>query len=107
MTPNRVVIYSNGIADFRRSFLAKRGEPVEISVPVRKDHIGDVLASLNVFGEVRLTRPASFRPANEAEGALSINAEKALEDLAVKLSGGKVVIEKPGGDVEGLLVGLH
>ncbi len=107
MSQNRVVIFSNGIADFQRTYAAKKGPPTEISIPVRKDHIADVLASLNVYGDVLLTRPPSFRPSNESAGNLSIDPQRALEDLATKLSGAKVVVEKPGGSVEGVLVGLH
>jgi hypothetical protein len=107
MPANRVTIFSNGIADFQRTWTVTRDRPAEISIPVRKDHIGDVLASLNVYGPVTLAAPPSFRPANEAEGALSFDPARVIEDLATNLSGSKVTITRASGAVDGRLVGLH
>ena len=107
MTPNRATIFSNGIADFRRTYRVSREEPAVISLPVRKDHVADVLASLNLYGPVVLKSPPSFRPANESEGALRIDPGRVIEDLAGNLSGAAVSIERAGGTVAGTLVGLH
>ncbi|HUG93385.1 MAG TPA: DUF4139 domain-containing protein [Planctomycetaceae bacterium] len=74
---------------------------------MRADHVADVLASLNVYGPVAVVDPPSYRPIQQSELNLSINAERALEDLAIRLSGTKVVADKAGGSVEGTLVGLH
>jgi hypothetical protein len=107
MGQNKVTVFSNGIADFQWSYQVKKGRATAISIPVKKDHIGDVLASLNVFGNVSLACPASFRPANELEGNLSISSERAIEDLVTTLGGAKIEIEKAGEVVPGTLVGLH
>jgi len=107
MSHNKATIFSNGIADFQRSYGVKKGQPTEISIPVKTDHVGDVLASLNVFGHVTLASPPSFRPANELEGNLTIDPNKVIEDMATTLSGTKIEAEKAGGVVTGTLVGLH
>lgn len=107
MSNNRATIFSNGIADFQRSYAVSKDRPTEISIPVRKDHIADVLASLSVYGAVTLTSHPSFRPANDTAGTLSFDPRRGLEDLATGLSGAKVSVTRAGGTVEGTLVGLH
>jgi hypothetical protein len=107
MRQNVVVVFSNGIADFQRAFMVRRGSPTEISIPVKKDHVADVLASLNVYGQVTLTAPPSFRPANEATGTLNIDPERVVERLATALSGSRVEVQRASGIVTGRLVGLH
>jgi hypothetical protein len=107
MSENRVVIYSNGIADFQRCFEVGTDAPQQISIPVRQDHLADVLASFNVYGNVKLESPPTFRPSNELEGNITIDPENVLEDLATNLSGARIRVERAGGTVEGTLVGLH
>lgn len=107
MSENRVVIYSNGIADFQRSYEVTAEEPRHIAIPVRQDHLADVLASFNVYGNVKLESPPTFCPSNELEGNITINPKQVLEDLATNLSGARVRVERAGGAVEGTLVGLH
>ncbi len=107
MTENHVIIYSNGIADFQRCYAVGVGATQQISIPVRQDHLADVLASFNVFGNVKLASPPTFRPSNELEGNLSISPANVLESLARDLSGTQVRVERVGGTVEGTLVGLH
>jgi hypothetical protein len=107
MTQNRVVIFSNGIADLRRVHLVRRDAPAKLSIPVRQTHVADILASLNVFGDVRIAAPPSFRPVNENDGSLTLDTKSVLENLADQLSGSRVRIEKPGATIEGTLVGLH
>lgn len=107
MSENRVVIYSNGIADFQRCYEVGAADFQRISIPVRRDHLADVLASFNVYGNVKLESPPTFHPSNELEGNISINPQQVLEGLATNLSGAKVRVERPGGAIEGTLVGLH
>jgi len=107
MNENRVVVYSNGIADFQRCYEVGADAPQRISILVRQDHLADVLASFNVYGNVKLESPPTFRPSNELEGNITIDPQKVLEDLATNLSGAKVRVERAGGTVEGTLVGLH
>lgn len=103
-TQNRVTIFSNGIADFRRGFKTSGKE--KISIPVKKDHIGDVLASLNVYGSVKLTTPPSFTPQNEISGKLELDSSSIELDLGRKLVGAQVTIAKNGGEIKGKLMGL-
>ena len=107
MSGNQVVIYSNGIADFQRCYEIDSETPRRVSIPVRQDHLADVLASFNVYGNVKLDSPPTFRPSNELEGNITIDPNRVLEDLAVSLSGARVRIERASGTVEGTLVGLH
>ena len=107
MSQNRVVIYSNGIADFQRCYSVSAGSTERISIPVRQDHLADVLASFNVYGDVSLDSPPTFRPTNELEGNISIQAGRVIEDLATSLSGARVRVERGSGAIEGTLMGLH
>lgn len=107
MSANQVTIYSNGIADFVRSYSVRQDNACHISIPVRRDHVADVLASLNVFGKVKLVSPPSFRPENEYESSFSIQPNSVFEGLARELSGAKVVLAYPGGNLTGTLVGIE
>ncbi len=107
MTHDRIVVYSNGIADHRRHFDVSPGETRRIDLAVRRDHLADVLASLNVFGDVTLSAPPSFQPADADAGNVAIDTSNALEALARGLSGSRVEIERPAGNVRGTLVGLQ
>lgn len=106
---NSITVFSNGVADFVTSYPVKKGEKREISIPVKQDHVGDVLASLNVYGEVKLDSPPSFSPSNDLTGDLQVNTKNVLYDLSTKLSGAKVSValfttDKP---VKGTLMGVH
>lgn len=107
MAGNHVTIFSNGIADFQRSYPVALDAPKEISIPVKTSDVADVLASLNVYGPVALKSPPSFRPANENDSTLSLNPGEVLEQLATRLSGSQVRLEKASGSLQGTLVGLH
>ena len=67
-----VTLFSNGMADFVRTLVLRPGESQRVSIPVRKQHVADVLASVNFYGPVRLTKPLSYRPANDTEGTLTL-----------------------------------
>ncbi len=107
MAQNHVVIFSNGIADFQRAYIVRKGAPTEISIPVKTHHVADVLASLNAYGAVALKSPPSFRPSNESAGSLNIDPQRVVEGLATTLSGSKIEIQRASGVVSGRLVGLH
>jgi len=107
--PNRITIYSSGMADFVRSFsVPQGGEETAVSIPFRQDHIADVLASLRVYGRVRLHRPPSFTPENSNAAALPIRPTHAQQDLLTHLSGAEIKVATRGnaGPVEGRLLGL-
>lgn len=107
MTQSKITIYSNGVADLKRTYVVRSSEPCAIAIPVRRDHLGDVLASLSVFGAVKLAAPPSYRPSNDAAGSLTLDANNVLEDLARQLTGARVAVDRAGGSSEGTLVGLH
>ena len=106
MSQNHAVIYSNGIADLRRGYTVRRDAPLRIRIPVRSEHTADVISSLNVFGDVRIATPPSFRPANELAGYLSIDTTRSLEHLVTALAGTDVSIVA-GEEFRGRLLGLH
>jgi hypothetical protein len=107
MPHNHITIYSSGIADIQRGYAIPPGEPTKIALSVQRDHIGDVLGSLNIFGPVTLVAPPVYAPANESQGNLEIDSQAALASLAVKLAGAKVQVQRADGIVAGTLVGLH
>ncbi len=107
MSQNRVVLYSNGIADFQRVVKVAATQPTDVSIPVSKKHVADVLASLNIYGDVRFDSTPTFRPATEFDGNITIDPRDSFNALATELSGSKVAVEKAGGTVEGLLLGTH
>lgn len=106
---NSVTVFSNGVADFVRSYPVKKGEECEISIPVKKSHVGDVLASLNLFGDVKLDSPPSFSPSNDLESDLKVDTANVLYDLATKLSGSKVTVSLYATEkaTKGTLMGVH
>jgi hypothetical protein len=105
-TSQHVTIFSNGATNFRREIKVEGGEQV-VSIPVRRDYIGDVLDSLQVKGNVRLAKPASFSPANDAAGTLTIDSEDVLGKLATALGGATVRLRIGADDgITGQLMGL-
>ena len=85
---NDVTLFSNGIGHFHRVYTV--GKEESISIPFKSDCIGDVAASLQVFGKVRLESPPSFTPANSHSTALDIDQDNALKSLLTQLSGSNV-----------------
>ena len=59
---NDVTLFSNGIGHFRRTYKVPANQEETITIPFKTDYIGDVAASLQVFGKVRLAEPPSFTP---------------------------------------------
>lgn len=107
MQSNRATIYSAGIADFQRAFQVVSGKPNPISIPVRQEHLGDVLASLMVSGAVTIVSPPSYQPANQDDGNISIDTDDALVSLATQLVGAEVTIHLGGKTQSGRLVGVQ
>jgi len=95
MKNNDVTLFSNGIGHFRRVFSVSSKEE-QISIPFKSDCIGDVAASLQVFGKVRLNTPPSFTPANSHATALKIDQNDALKSMLRQLSGSQVKILSRG-----------
>lgn len=89
---NNVTLFSNGIGHFRRVYKVAHGKETNFSIPFKRDHIGDVAASLQVFGKVRLIKPPSFTPSNANATSLTISQNDAYRSILTSLSGAKVGI---------------
>lgn len=107
MSQNHATIYSNGIAELSRTFAVEKSSPRKISIPVRQEHLADVLASLTIRGEVKLDTPPSYQPANVDDGNLHIDSGNALVALARQLTGASLSVALGGDLLEGVLVGLQ
>lgn len=104
---NHITIYSSGIADIQRGYSIPTGEATKIALLINRDHLGDVLGSLNIYGPVTLVSPPVYAPQNEAAGNLDLKGDGVLEDLAVKLRGAKVQLKRAGDTVAGTLLGVQ
>ncbi len=93
---NTVTLFSNGIGHFRRVYSVGKDQPAKLSIPFKSDCIGDVAASLQVFGKVRLDTPPSFTPANSNSTALKIEQSEAMQSLLKQLSGAALSLKKVG-----------
>lgn len=94
---NRIQIYSNGLACVTRGVeVTKAGTPVEI--PCKHDHLGDLLSSLIVGGEVTEVEPATFRPDDTAgQNLLEIDPAQAFVSTFRKVSGVSANVLLTGG----------
>lgn len=99
---NDITLFSNGIGHFRRVF-AVGADSKRISIPFKKDHIGDVAASLQVFGAVRLVEPPCFTPQNSNATHLRIDRSHALVSLLKSLSGARCNVRMANTTFEGVV----
>ena len=93
-TVNDVTLFSNGIGHFRRTYHVPAGKEEKITIPFKTAYIGDVAASLQVFGKVRLSTPPSFTPANSNATSLQIDQDNALLSLLTQLSGASITVQR-------------
>ena len=107
MRQNRATIYSNGIAELHRVFNVNKSAAAKISIPVRQQHLADVLASLTISGNVKIESPPSYQPANVDDGNLAIHSSSALLSLATQLSGADVAVGFGQERFVGQLIGLQ
>ncbi len=107
MPQNRATIYSNGIADFQRIFSVSSHSSNKISIPVRQNHLADVLASLTVSGDVTVESPPSFQPANQDDIKIVISNSNSFVDLANQLAGADVKLTIGDKKIVGRLVGIQ
>ena len=103
---NSVKLYSNGTAVISREYSFQDQEPLQVSIPVRKSDLDDVISSLSVFGNVTITAPPTYTPTNAQETELTLKPVNVLKQLATKLAGAAVEIEA-GTLYTGKLMGLH
>ena len=104
---NQVVIYSNGIADFRWKHEIERESTKQISIPVRTEYLADILSSLTVYGNVKIESPPSYQPRDNQRRILDLNTENVLENLAQLLCGAQVKVETAAGSFDGKIIGTQ
>ena len=107
MSQNQATIYSNGIAELRRTYSVEKGKSTKVSIPVRQEHLADVLASLTIRGEVKLESPPSFQPANVQDGNLRIDSTDTLLGLLQQLTGAQVEVRSGSDQMTGQVVGIQ
>lgn len=105
MSRNTVTLFSNGMGHFNRTY--KIDNRQVISIPFERGNIGDVAASLQVFGSVRLPAPPSFTPSNSNSTSLEISSKNALWSLLSSLSGASVTLSRNGKDQSCKLLGVE
>lgn len=89
---NHVTLFSNGIGHFRRVYKIAAGNKERISIPFKRDHVSDVLASLSVFGNVKYDSPPSFTPTNSNATSLSIDPTNSMLGLLRDARGAQVTV---------------
>lgn len=104
---NQVTLFSNGIGHFRREYKVGPGVSQKLSIPFKRDHVGDVLASLSVFGNVKYDTPPSFTPVNSNATSLVLKSDNALRSLITSLSGAEVRVEFGGKYTKGIVLGIE
>lgn len=102
---NRVTLYSNGIGHFCREYQVEAGKTQKIDIPVNQNDIGDVLASLQVFGAVRHVAPPSFTPVNSDTTSLVLDHSAGLRCLLKSLVGSKISLG--GSPIQYTLCGME
>lgn len=104
MQQNKLTVYSNGVTRIQR-FVTVEGKTT-IDIPVRKAYVSDLLATLGVFGKVKMVEPPSY--SNDAtKNALKLSPSNVYFDLATKLSGADVKINCGGKLTHGKLAGVN
>jgi hypothetical protein len=92
---------------FRRQYQVSATDVTRISIPFNKEHIGDVLASLSVFGNVKYVTPPTFTPNKTEKSLLQMNLSQAMKTLLVSLSGSEVKVTLTSGrNIMGSILGL-
>lgn len=104
---NRVRLYSNGTGVFERSYALTSGEPLHIALPIRKDSLDEAIATIGVFGDVRITEPPSYTPIGANAPNLEIDAVNVIRDMASKLRGTTVTLRVGSETAKGRLVGVQ
>lgn len=103
---NSVTLYSNGTAVVRREYQFNGTRSLQISIPVKKSDLDDVITSLSIFGDVAMTSPPMYVSSNAGGGTLTLDSTDVLREIATKLSGAVVEIDA-GTSYLGKLLGLH
>lgn len=105
--PNHVIIYSNGIADFRWQHELTANETKTITIPVRAEYLSDILCSLTVYGEVQWSSPPVYRPTDNQRRILDLDNQNVMTSIATQLSGAQVSIALASETITGKLLGFQ
>lgn len=93
---NNLTVYQNGVGAFTRTFAVPADKLLQVRLPFKKDHIGDVAATLDVRGSnIEITESAHYST-NKEKPSLEINPLDATKDIFTKLSGADVTITLKG-----------
>ena len=104
---DRSVTLFDGLVSVTEHHQVKAGEQLQVNVPVRRDHLADLLASLDVSGNAHMLHTPSYPEVDDGEGKLSVRSNNVINDLATQLSGTSVRVECVDESVlEGTLGGL-
>lgn len=106
MKNNKITLFSTGMGHFERYYSLRAGESKKISIPFKKEHIGDVATSINAFGKVKYAVPPSFAPNNVSETFLQIDPKNSLNSLLTSLSGSEVSLTYQGNEATYRLLGI-
>lgn len=104
---NSVKLYSNGTAVINREYEFKDKKSLDISIPVKKDDLDEVVASIAVYGNVMLPEPPSYTPVNADLTKLQIDVNNVTKSLATKLAGAKVEVGVGNNPIKGKLMGVQ
>jgi hypothetical protein len=95
-TDNALTVYQNGVGAFTRTFAVPAEKSLQVRLPFKKAHIGDVAATLDVRGSnIEITESAHYST-NKEKPSLEINPLDATKDIFTKLSGADVSVTLKG-----------
>ena len=103
----QVTVFSNGMADVRRTERLDGDDVRRITIPVKTSDVADVLASLCVYGDVALSAPATFRSEDKAAKVIDLPTENALVSAVRLFSGAAVAIRCGDRAASGTLIGVQ
>lgn len=102
-----LALFNTGIAFHKRVLRLKAGQTVNVSLPVKQEHLDNMIRSLRVKGDGVRWSTSTFEAEDARPGALQIDATDVTGSLAVGLSGARVSVDKANGSkVTGVLLGL-
>lgn len=104
MGQNKLTVYSNGLTRVQR-FITVAGKTT-VTIPVRKSYLADVLATLGVYGKVKLVEPPSYDNGATAN-SLKLDPANVYFDIGTKLSGADVTFKAGSDTVTGKLCGVE
>lgn len=106
MPQNSLTCYSVGLGVFRREYMLASGQASSLRIPIKKQYRGDLIASLRLFGPVRVLEPVSWP--QDTASPLTIDPKNANTSLLLALSGRAVTFTPKGGkSISGINLGLQ